>query len=182
MGLRHAHGLVHGRGHHRHPRVDYPQLPDARRNSSALSGVGKGRRHRGRPELGRLPRRPHRAGGAGRRLLYNTRGRAFEIHSRGGKAHGWYCFARRLNHGEMDSRPQPRKLPLRALGRHLRHHVSLRHRVLNRRRTPPRGYRRRQRLRPARRACRSGRAYKTRVELRRSGHVRRPGARSAPND
>jgi phosphomethylpyrimidine synthase len=94
--------------------------------------------------VGALPRHPHRAGRAGRRLLHHPRRRAPALRPAHRLAHDRDRQPRRQHHGEMVPQPSPGEFPLHPLGRHLRHHGRLRCELLHRRRTSPRLHRRRQ--------------------------------------
>ena len=138
MGRRHRHGPHHRQKHPRHPRMDHPQLARAHRHRPHLPGARESERPRRRPHLGNLPRHPHRAGRARRRLLHHPRRRPAALRPAHRAPHDRHRQPRRLHHGEMVPHPSQGKLPLRTLGRHLRHHGRLRRQLLHRRRTPPR--------------------------------------------
>ena len=57
--------------HPRNPRMDCAQLSGAGGYRAHLSGTGEGERQGGRPDLGNLPRHPHRAVRAGSGLLHH---------------------------------------------------------------------------------------------------------------
>jgi phosphomethylpyrimidine synthase len=106
-----------------------------------------------------LPRHPHRAGRAGRRLLHHPRRRAAALRPHDRLPHDRHRQPRRQHHGQVVPRPSQGKLPLHPLGRHLRHHGRLRRLLLHRRRPAPRLHRRRQRQSPVRRTRSPGRAH-----------------------
>ena len=123
----------------------------------ALEKVNGKRR---RPHLGNLPRHPHRAGRARRRLLHHPRRRPAALRPADRPPHDRHRQPRRLHHGEMVPRPSQGKLPLHPLGRHLRHHGRLRRQLHHRRRPPPRLHRRRQRRSAIRRTQSAGRPHR----------------------
>ncbi len=74
--------LVDRPQHPRHARMDRPQLARPDRHRAHLPGAGEGRRHRRGPDVGDLPRHPHRAGRAGRRLFHHPRRRPPALRAR----------------------------------------------------------------------------------------------------
>ncbi len=90
-----------GEEHPRDTRVDTSQFTRTDRDRTDLSGARKGERQGRGPNMGDLSRYADRTGRAGRRLLYDPRGRAFAVHSNDGKAHDRHRLSRRFDHGEM---------------------------------------------------------------------------------
>ena len=76
LGRGHRDGPLDRQEHPRDARVDHPQLGGADRHRADLPGAGEGGRRGRGSHLGGLSRHPHRAGGAGRRLLHGSRRRA----------------------------------------------------------------------------------------------------------
>ena len=157
LGCRHDYGFVHRRTHPRNARMDYPQRARPHRHRAHLSGFGKNRRHRRRPDLGFGARHLNRAGRTRRGLFHPARRRVAALCTDDGRPPHRHRIARRLHHGEMVSRPPSGKLPLHAFRRNLRNHESLRRIVQPRRRPAPRLHCRCQRRIPIRRIAHLGR-------------------------
>ena len=129
-----------------------------------------------------LPGDARRAGGAGRRLLHDPRGRAAALRPAHGEARDRHRLARRLDHGEVVPVAPQGELPLHALRRDLRADEEIRRLLLPGRRAAAGLPGRRQRRRAVRRARDAGRADEDRLEARRAGHDRRPGPRADAQD
>ena len=130
LGRRHGDGPVHRPEHPQHPLLDHPQCAGADRHRADLSGAGEGRRRSGQAGLGGVQGHAHRAGRAGRRLLHHPCRRAAGLRAADRQARHRHRLARRLDHGALVPRASPRKLPLRAVRRNLRHHAQVRRVVL----------------------------------------------------
>ena len=163
VGRRHHHGSVHRRRHPRDTRVDHPQRTGAGRHRAHLPGPGEGGRTARGADLGDLPRHPHRAGGAGRRLFHGARRRVAPLCPADRRASDRDRVAGRFDPRQVVPGPSPGELRLYALPRDLRDHAGLRRVVLARRRAAARLHRRRQRRGAVRRAPDAGRAYPHRL-------------------
>ena len=168
--------LSTGARHPRDPRVDRAQLAGADRHGADLPGAGEGGRRRRGPDLGAVPRHPHRAGGAGGGLLHGPCGRAPALRAAYRQPRDRHREPGRLDHGQVVPGAPPGELPLYPVPRDLRDHGRVRRVVFPRGRAPARQHRRRQRRGPVRRAQDPGRADPHRVGLRRAGDERGAGA------
>ena len=145
LGRRHGDGPLDRPQHPQHPLLDPAQFAGADRHGADLSGAGEGRRRSAQARLGSVQGHADRAGRAGRRLFHHPRRRAPRPCAADRQARDRHRLARRLDHGALVPRGPSRKLPLRALRRHLRHHAQVRRLVLARRRPAAGLDRRRQR-------------------------------------
>ncbi len=79
--------------------------PGPHRHRPHLPGARESERPRRRPHLGNLPRHPHRAGRARRRLLHHPRRRPPPLRPHDRAPHDRHRQPRRLHHGEMVPHP-----------------------------------------------------------------------------
>ena len=114
--------LSTGKKYPRHARMDHSQLPGTDRHGSDLPGTREGRRQGGRAHVGDLSRHAHRTGGTGRRLFYDSCGRAPRLHSFNRASNDGHRESWRIDHGEVVPGPSRGEFSLHALPRDLRNH------------------------------------------------------------
>jgi phosphomethylpyrimidine synthase len=93
--------LSTGKNIHRDARVDSAEFAGADRDGADLPGAREGEWQGGGANLGALSRHAARAGGAGGRLLHDSRGCTPALHPADGAPDDWDRLARWQHHGEV---------------------------------------------------------------------------------